>query len=123
MISGMGMEDVKELSMWQFPEARKFYLFKYWDAYIELMLSPMEAGWPKRMRLNISSDYSSSTGSHDLSDNAEEAPPPVPCRRRPVGKKTAMRMSKGAASSRQSEVQSVAPSLALGFTDDVMRMQ
>ncbi|XP_042016953.1 uncharacterized protein LOC121764987 [Salvia splendens] len=57
--------------------------FNYWDAYVVLMGSvkfraSVAAGWPKQMRLHISGEYSSSTGSHDLFDDAEETPPPVP---------------------------------------------
>ena len=94
--SGQMMEDVKTLSMQQFPETGKHDACKYWDAYLVLMGSAMfragvEAGWPKRQRVNISGEYSSSAGSHDLSDNAVEAPtPPWFSRRRlPVGQKTA----------------------------------
>lgn len=67
--------------------------------------------WPKQ-RINLAGDYNSSAGSADLPDVAEEVPTPPSfnCRCRPIGQKTAMRISRGGASNGSKEVQSTAPS-------------
>ena len=77
------MEDVKNLSLQQDPEKGKFGTFKYWDAYVVLMDSSkfrvgVDAGWPKRTRLNASGEYNSNVGSHDLPGDVKEAPTPPP---------------------------------------------
>ena len=98
--SSMSMEDVKNLLLQQYPKKGKFGAFKYRDAYVVLQNSSkfrvgVDAGWPKWPRLNASGEYNSSAGSHNLPDDAEGTPPPVSRRRRPVGQKTVMRMSRG----------------------------
>lgn len=72
----------------------------------------MAAGFPKRMRLRVSGNYSSSGGSIDLNDDVDEVPPPISHRRHLIGQKTAMRMSRGLAGG-SANVQSRAPSSKL----------
>ena len=70
--SGMSTDDVKNLSMQQYPDKElKFREFEHWEVYLVVQDFPkfcagVEAGWPKRMKINASGEYSSSAGSHEL---------------------------------------------------------
>ena len=45
------------------------------DGFWEVSVG-VDAGWPKKQRLNYAGDYSSSGGSHELPDDALEFPSP-----------------------------------------------
>ena len=118
--SGQTMDDVRRMSEDVFPLAGVHREFTYWNCYEVLMESEkirvgIEAGWPKKQRLNLAGDYSSSAGSLELPDSAEEVPstPSFSRRTRPVGQKRAQRAASGL-TGRSQEVQSTAPSRQTG---------
>ena len=78
------------------------------------------------MHDNQPPDHGGFAGFHDLPDDAEETPPPVPCRHRPVGQKTAMRMSRGSARGSQevlSAALSAEPKPALTYLARIQQQQ
>ena len=81
LTSGQTMEDVKRMMLQQFPELGKHGPFKHWDSYVVLMESEkfravVAAGWPKRQKINLSGDYSSSVGFADLPRRCRRYPDP-----------------------------------------------
>ena len=78
----------------------------------------VDAGWPKKQKLNYSGDYSgSSGGSRDLPPDAEQfpSPPSFVRRTRPVGQKRVQRAARGSSPLSPQEVQSATPPPALTF--------
>ena len=113
----MSEEDVKNRDMQQYPgRSLKFREFEHWEVFLvvknfQKFCEEVEAGWPKRTKINASSEYSSSVGSHELPEAEAVIPTPQSssrCRRRPIRQKSAQRMARGSASG-SDEVQSDAP--------------
>ena len=89
--------------------------FTYWNCYLVLMDSEkfragVDAGWPKKQRLNLAGDHSSSSGSHELPDDVQEFPTPPSFTRRTrlVGQMREQRAARGGARESE-EVQSASP--------------
>ena len=115
---GQTDDDVRRMVEAQFPLKGVYKEFTFCNCYKVLMDSEkfradVDARWPKKQRLDLAGDYSSSGGSHDLPDDAQDfpSPPSFTRRTRPVGQRTEQRArSRGVAQGQ--EVQSTSPLLA-----------
>ena len=120
LTSGQNEEDARRIAESQFPLAGKYKDFHFWECYVllkdyEKFRAGCDAGWPKKQRLNYSSDYSGSSGeSHDLPPDAEEFPSPPSFARRPrsVVQKRAQRAARRSSPLSPQEVISAPPSHA-----------
>ena len=73
--SGQTDDDVRRMVEAAFPLAGVYKEFTYWNCYEVLMDSEkfragVDAGWPKKQRLNLAGEYNSSGSSHELLDTA-----------------------------------------------------
>ncbi|XP_042041041.1 uncharacterized protein LOC121786460 [Salvia splendens] len=98
--SGQTDEYCRRMAEKEFPVPGLYKEFTYWNCYEVLMDSEkfragVDAGWPKKQRLNYTGDYSggSSGGSHDLPEDAQEflSPQAFARRTRPIGQRRAQR--------------------------------
>ena len=79
--SGQTDDDVRRMAEAAFSLKGVYKEFTFWNCYEVLMDSEkfqagVDAGWPKKQQLNLASDYSSRSGSHELPDDAQEFPSP-----------------------------------------------
>ena len=97
--NGQSDDDVRRIAESQFPLKGLYKEFTFWNCYVVLMDSEkfragVDAGWPKKQRLNLAGDYSNSSGSHELPGDAQESPrtgslnSPVQSASPPTGKST-----------------------------------